>query len=235
MRILPKEGANYTIKGDDIQIVEIRLDGETPVVAESGSLVYMSEGVKFEAKTGGKGFFGSLGRIIKRKLAGESAFLTYFFGRGIVGLSSDKVGKVVAVELEDDFIYAQKDAFLCAVGDVDLDIALQRKLSGGFFGGEGFILEKIHGRGIVFLNATGYLEVKELNDETIYVETAKAVAWSDGIEYSIELVSDLKTALFGDVGLFLTRLSGTGIVVIQSVDFEKFKREILKDIESKID
>ncbi len=232
MVVLPKEGENYKIKGDDIQVVEITVREGEEVVAESGNLFYMSGNIQMEAKSGGNGFLSSLGKIVKRKLAGESAFLTHFTGRGVVAFSSDKVGKIVAIRLENDTIYAQKDAYLCSVGEIELDIALQKKLSGGLFGGEGFILEKISGNGIVFLSATGYLEIKELQNETILVETAKAVAWSEGIDYSIELVGDLKTAIFGDVGLFLTKLSGTGTVILQSVDFEKFKREILKDVKT---
>ena len=106
-------------------------------------------------------------------------------------------------------------------------MALQKRLSSGFFGGEGFILEKVSGKGLVFINATGYLEIKELQGETILVETAKAVAWSEGIDYDIEIIRDIKTAIFGDEGLFLTKLSGSGTVILQSVDFETFKRKII--------
>jgi uncharacterized protein (TIGR00266 family) len=227
MRILSSQGRNYRAKGSDIQVVEIELKEGEEVVAEAGNLFYMNSSIRMEAKVDGEGVLGVIGNILKRKIAGESAFLTSFTGNGVVAFSSERIGKIVPILLEGDSIYAQRDAFLCGAGDISVDVALQKRLSSGFFGGEGFILERISGEGVVFLNATGYLEVKELQRETILVETAKAVAWSKGIDYEIEVIRDIKTAIFGDEGLFLTKLSGSGIVILQSVDFETFRRKLI--------
>jgi len=227
VRILPEVFDSYQIKGNDIQVVEVKLQGGEEVIAEAGNLFYMDSNIRMEAKVDGEGVLDVIGNILKRKIVGESAFFTRFTGNGVVAFSSERMGKIVPILLEGDSIYAQRDAFLCGAGDISVDIALQRRLSSGFFGGEGFILEKVSGKGLVFINATGYLEIKELQGETILVETAKAVAWSEGIDYDIEIIRDIKTAIFGDEGLFLTKLSGSGTVILQSVDFETFKRKII--------
>jgi len=227
MRILPLTGDNYTVKGGELQVVEINLDGKIEVVAEAGNLFFMTEYVRMEAKVDGDGILGTIGNVLRRKIAGESAFLTRFYGNGTVSFSSERMGKVIPVLLENEELFAQRDSFLCGMGEVNVDFTLQKSLSGGLFGGEGFVLEKITGSGIVFLNATGFVEVRELENETIMVETAKAVAWSEGINYDIEIIRDVKTAIFGDEGLFLTKLSGSGTVILQSVDFETLKRKIL--------
>ncbi len=227
MKILPEVFGSYQIKGNDIQVVEVKLQRGEEVIAEAGNLFYMDSNIRMEAKVDGEGVLGVIGNILKRKIVGESAFFTRFTGNGVVAFSSERMGKIVPILLEGGSIYAQRDAFLCGVGDISIDMALQKRLSSGFFGGEGFILEKVSGKGLVFINATGYLEIKELQGETILVETAKAVAWSEGIDYDIEIIRDIKTAIFGDEGLFLTKLSGSGTVILQSVDFETFKRKII--------
>ena len=190
----------------------------------------MSDGVRMEARAPGSSLLDSFVGVLKRKIAGESAFLTYFSGSGTVAFSSERMGKVVPVLLEDDEIVAQRDSFLCGIGEVNVDFALQKSFSEGLFGGEGFILERISGNGIVFINATGFVEVKELESDSLLVETAKAVAWDSSLSYEIEVIRDIKTALFAGEGLFLTKLSGTGTVILQSVDFEALRRKILGNL-----
>ena len=231
MEILPKQGRGYEIKGNEFQVVEFNLSEVGEVIAEAGNLFYMSDDVKMEATTGEDGILGAITSVIKRKIMGESLFLTKFYGNGIVAFSGERLGKIIPVRLTGESIYAQKDAFLCGIGKLELGVALQRSIGGGLFGGEGFILEKITGEGIVFLNATGYVESFTLENNRIRVETGKAVAWSGDIDYDVVLISDVKTALFGEEGLFLTRLSGKGTVILQSHDLNSFERKILNKVE----
>jgi uncharacterized protein (TIGR00266 family) len=207
----------YTITGDNLQIANLEImPGET-VYGEAGSMTYMSGNVSMEAKMKG-GFL----KGIKRKLTGESFFMTEFQsqgGTGLVGFSGNVPGKIMAIDLRGGKEWIlQKDAFLCAEDSVDLDIAFQRKLGATFFGGEGFILQHTQGEGTMFAHAAGDLVEFDLQPgQVTKVSTAHCVGWEASVQYDIQAVGGIKTALFGGEGLFVTTLRGPGKVVLQSL------------------
>ncbi len=218
----------YEILGSNFQAVRVVLREEEEVYAEAGNMVCKTSNVEMETRLTGKGWGGKLMGLLKRKIAGESAFVTYFRcaeGKGEVCFTGGLPGKIEAVEitLEKPFI-AQKDAFLCATSGVEFTITFQKKLGAGFFGGEGFILEKFQGEGVVFVNAAGDLIKYELDPgEKIQVETGCVVGFDSTVTYSVELVGGIKTAIFGGEGLFLATLTGPGRAFIQTTNIEKLK------------
>ena len=230
---------DYTVYGDDLQFVEVELDPGETVIAEAGTMMYMEGGIEFETKMGDgadpeQGFMGKLFSAGKRMITGESIFLTHFTHRGSgkshVAFASSIPGKIVALDmgtLGGDLI-CQKDSFLCASLGTKLDIAFNKKLGAGLFGGEGFILERINGDGMVFFNAGGTIIEKELNNETIRVDTGCIVAFEEGISYDIQRAGNLKSMIFGGEGLFLATLSGSGRVWLQSLPFSRLADNILK-------
>ena len=235
MNILPlkghSEGFTYEIKGNDIQAVTITLESEdVKILAEAGSLFYMDGSIRFTTRAGtGKGIFGAAIAVIKRKMAGESAFLLEFSGKGRVSFTSNRISRIIPVRLDNESILAQKDSFLCGGGNLDISFSVEKSFVKGMFGGEGFVFQKISGTGVVFISATGFVEEIKLEGNTILVETGKAVAWDDSVNYSISMIKSLKTAIFGGEGFFLTGFSGHGTIIVQSINFETLKQEILRD------
>jgi uncharacterized protein (TIGR00266 family) len=229
---------DYAIKGNDIQIVEVELDPGETVVAEAGAMNYMEDGIRFEAKMGdgapvSSGVLGKLLNVGKRVLTGESIFMTHFTNRGQgkrrAAFAAPYPGRIVAVDMariQGDLI-CQKDAFLCAAHGTRIDIAFTRRLGSGFFGGEGFILQRLSGDGMAFIHAGGTVVEKRLAGETIRVDTGCVTAFSSGIEYDIQRAGGLKSMFFGGEGLFLATLSGTGTVWIQSLPFSRMADRIL--------
>ncbi|MCK4998124.1 MAG: TIGR00266 family protein, partial [Anaerohalosphaera sp.] len=213
---------DYEIHGDDMQIVEVELDPGEVVIAEAGAMNYMDDGITFEAKMGdgsnpSEGFMGKLFGAGKRILTGESLFLTHFTNKGSgkkrVAFAAPYPGKIMAMDMSSmGELLCQKDAFLCAALGTQVGIAFTKRLGTGFFGGEGFILQKLNGDGMAFLHAGGTIIKKELNNDTIRVDTGCIVAFSPGIDYSIERAGNLKSMFFGGEGLFLATLRGTGTV-----------------------
>jgi uncharacterized protein (TIGR00266 family) len=207
----------YTITGDNLQIANLEFQPGEIVYGEAGTMVYMSGNVSMEAKMKG-GFL----KGIKRKLSGESFFMTEFQaqgGTGLAGFGGNVPGKIMAIDLRGgkEWIF-QKDVFLCAENSVDLDIAFQRKLGATFFGGEGFILQRTHGEGTVFVHAAGDLVEFDLQPgQVTKVSTAHCVGWESSVQYDIQAAGGIKTALFGGEGLFVTTLQGPGRVVLQSL------------------
>jgi len=208
---------DYKIVGDNLQLVIVELDPGEKIYAEAGSMVYMSANIRMEAKMRG-GLLKGLGR----KLAGETMFLTEFEsvgGTGVVAFGGNAPGTIKPVELKPgkDFL-VQKDAFLCAQDNVDMSIAFQKRLGAVFFGGEGFILEKLSGNGLAFVHACGdFVEFDLKPDQTLKVDTGCVVGWDDTVSYDIERVKGIKTMFFGGEGLFLTTLKGPGKVILQSM------------------
>ncbi len=230
---------DYEIIGDDMQIVEIELDPNETVIAEAGAMNYMEEGIVFEAKLGDgsevdEGFFGKILNAGKRAMAQESIFMTHFTNMGSgkkrVAFAAPYPGKIIPVDLSKfgEVIYCQKDAFLCAALGTKIDIAFNRRLGVGFFGGEGFILEKLMGDGMVFIHAGGTIVKKELHGETLRVDTGCLVAFGEGIDYSIERNGGLKSMLFSGEGLFLATLRGHGTVYLQSLPFSRLADRIIE-------
>lgn len=229
---------DYEILGDDMQIVEVELDPRETVIAEAGALNYMDEGVTFEARMGdgsqpNGGVFDKLLNIGKRVLTGESIFLTHFTNQSVakrkVAFAAPYPGKIIALNMAEHggrFI-CQKDAFLCAALGTSISITLQRKLGTGFFGGEGFILQKLEGDGMAFCHAGGTVIRKELRGQTLLVDTGCLVGFTEGIDYDIQRAGNLKSMIFGGEGLFMVTLRGHGTVYLQSLPFSRLADRII--------
>jgi len=234
---------DYKIIGHDMQMVEIELDPNETVIAEAGAMTYMESNINFETKMGDgsdpdQGFMGKLFSAGKRVISGESVFMTHFTNTGSgkkhVAFSSPFPGSIIAVDLTQyrTGLLCQKDAFLAAALGTKIDIAFNRKLGVGFFGGEGFILEKLQGDGMAFIHAGGTVIKKQLNNETLRLDTGCLVAFSAGIDYNIEMNKGLKSMFFGGEGLFLATLKGTGSVWIQSLPFSRLADRVLESAPS---
>jgi uncharacterized protein (TIGR00266 family) len=233
---------DYEIFGDDMQMVEVELDLNETVIAEAGAMNYMEDGIHFEAKMGdgssAEGFFGSLLGAGKRVLAGESLFMTHFTnhapGKRRVAFAAPYPGHIVPINLSaaGSGLLCQKEAFLCAALGTKISIAFSRRLGAGFFGGEGFILQKIQGDGLAFLHAGGTVVEKRLEGETLRVDTGCIVAFTEGIDYDIQRAGNLKSMLFGGEGLFLATLRGTGSVYLQTLPFSRLADRILANAPS---
>jgi uncharacterized protein (TIGR00266 family) len=234
---------DYEIFGDDMQLVEIELDPGETVIAEAGAMNWMEDGITFEAKMGDgskpdKGLFGKLMDAGKRALTGESIFMTHFThqgqGKKRVAFGAPYPGKILPINLSDfgGTLLCQKDAFLCAALGTEVSIAFQKKLGAGFFGGEGFILQKLTGDGMAFIHAGGTLIKRELKGETLRVDTGCVVAFSPSIDYDIERAGNLKSMFFGGEGLFLATLKGHGTVYLQSLPFSRLADRIIQSAPS---
>ena len=206
----------YEIVGDNLQMVVVHLSAGEMVYGEAGAMVYMSENMEMNARARG-GFLKGL----KRKLAGETFFLTEFTprsGEGFVAFAGNAPGRIKTIELKGEEFIAQKDAFLCAQEGVDLDIAFTKKLRAGIFGGEGFILERLSGKGTAFIHACGdFVEMELAPGEVVKVDTGSVVGFDASVEYDIALAGNVKSMLFGGEGIFLTTLRGPGRVLLQSM------------------
>ncbi len=229
---------DYEVFGEEMQIVEVELDPGETVVAEAGAMNYMEEGIEFEAKMGdgsdpNQGLMGKLLSAGKRVLTGESIFMTHFSNRGAgkkrVAFAAPYPGKILPIEMAKigGGLICQKDAFLCAALGTKIGIAFQKRLGTGFFGGEGFILQKIEGDGMAFLHAGGHVIKKKLEGETLRVDTGCLVAFTAGIDYDIQRAGNLKSMFFGGEGFFLAKLSGRGTVLLQSLPFSRLADRVL--------
>ena len=229
---------DYQILGHDIQMVEIGLDPGETVIAEAGAMAYMEETIEFETRMGDgsdpdQGIVGKLFSAGKRMITGESLFMTHFTNDGgdkaHVAFSAPVPGSVLPIDLaaECGEIICQRDAFLAAARGTSVGIAFSRRLGSGFFGGEGFILQRLSGDGLAFIHAGGTMVKKELKGEKIRVDTGCLVAFTAGIDYDIEMSGGLKSMLFGGEGIFLATLSGTGSVWIQSLPFNRLLDRIV--------
>jgi len=230
---------DYTIHGDDMQIVCVELDPSETVIAEAGNMNWMDRGIKFETKMGDgskpkQGLFDKLLDVGKRVLTGESIFMTHFTNEGTgkkeVSFAAPYPGTIIPLDLNaiGGSILCQKDAFLCAAKGTAVSIALTKKLGTGFFGGEGFILQKLIGDGMAFLHAGGTVIKKELNNESILIDTGCIVGFTPGLNYSIERAGNLKSMFFGGEGLFLATLEGTGTIYLQSLPFSRLADRVIK-------
>ena len=234
---------DYEIVGSDVQFVNIELDPGETAIAEAGAMNWMEDGITFEAKMGdgsevNQGFFSKLAGVGKRMLTGESLFMTHFTNRSSekrkVSFSAPYPGSVIALDMPSlgEIFYCQKDAFLCAALGTKLDIAFQRRLGTGFFGGEGFILQTIEGDGKAFAHAGGTVVKRELKGDMIRVDTGCLVGFTSGIDYDIEMVKGLRSMFFGGEGLFFAVLRGYGTVYLQSLPFSRLADRILANAPS---
>ena len=230
---------DYEIIGNDIQIVEVELDPGETVIAEAGAMNYMDDGISFEAKMGdgSKPDSGLLGKLMdagKRALTGESIFMTHFTnsssGKKRVSFAAPYPGKIVPINLSKmgGELMCQKDAFLCAAMGTEVSIAFNKRVGTGFFGGEGFILQRLIGDGMVFIHAGGTIVKKTLKNSLLRADTGCLVAFTRGVDYDIAKAGNLKSMFFGGEGLFLATLRGTGVVLLQSLPFSRMADRILQ-------
>jgi uncharacterized protein (TIGR00266 family) len=230
---------DFKLHGDDMQFVEVELDPKETVIAEAGSLMMMEDQIKMETIFGDgssnkdSGMMGKLFGAGKRLLTGESLFMTAFTNEGTdkkhVSFASPYPGKIIPMDLSElgGKIICQKDAFLAAAKGVSVGIEFQRKIGTGFFGGEGFIMQKLEGDGMSFVHAGGTIHKKELSPgEVLRVDTGCLVAMTSGVDYNIEFVKGVKTALFGGEGLFFATLKGPGTVWVQSLPFSRLASRV---------
>lgn len=230
---------DYEIIGNDMQMVEVELDPSETVIAEAGAMNYMDDGIEYEAKMGDgsspdQGFMGKVFSAGKRMISGESLFMTHFTnvgsGKKRVAFAAPFPGTIIPVNMAEigEELFCQKDSFLCAALGTTIDIAFQRKMGTGFFGGEGFILQKLSGDGMAFVHAGGTIVKKQLNGETMKVDTGCIACFTGDIDYDIQMVKGLKSMFFGGEGLFLATLSGHGTVWLQSLPFSRLADRVLE-------
>ena len=225
-----QEPLEYTIQGDNLQVVRLKLKPGQEVFAEAGKMVYKTANVDWESRMSGQSLGDKLLGALKRSFMGESLFLTYFRSRGPgeVGFAGDYPGRIQVFDLKPgQSVLVQRDAFVCAQTGVQLNIALVKKIGAGLFGGEGFILEKLTGPGTVFIHGGGdFVEFELQPGELLQVDTGCIVAFDESVTYDIQLAGGIKTAIFGGEGLFLATLTGPGRVIIQSMTLQKLRREL---------
>ncbi len=229
---------DYQIIGNDMQTVLVELDPGETVIAEAGAMNFMYDGIAFEAKMGDgsepdAGFMGKLFSAGKRMVTGESLFLTHFTntgsGKSSVAFAAPYPGQIVALDMSEHggTFTCQKDAFLCAALGTKVSMTFNKKLGAGFFGGEGFILQKLEGDGMAFVHASGTVVPIDLQNQTLRVDTGCLVGFTDGISYDIERAGGLKSMFFGGEGMFLATLRGTGRVYLQSLPFSRMADRIV--------
>jgi uncharacterized protein (TIGR00266 family) len=229
---------DYQLYGDDMQFVEIELDPNEAAIGEAGSMMYMEDGIQMDTVFGDasaqqSGLFGKLLGAGKRLITGESLFTTIFTNKGVgkrkVAFAAPYTGKIIPFDLRQygGTIICQKEAFLCAARGVSLGIAFQKKIGVGFFGGEGFVMQKLDGDGLAFVHSGGAtLERRLAPGEVLRVDTGCVVAYTSDIEFDIQYVGGIKTALFGGEGLFFATLTGPGTVWLQSLPFARLASRI---------
>ncbi len=229
---------DYEIFGDDMQFVEVELDPGEAAIAEAGGMMYMQDGIEMETIFGdgsqqNSGFLGALMGAGKRLVTGESLFMTVFGnggqGKRRVAFGAPYPGKIVPVHLSDvgGTLIAQKDSFLAAAKGVSIGIAFQKKIGAGLFGGEGFIMQRLEGDGMVFVHAGGTLkEIVLAQGETLRVDTGCIVAFQPTVDYDVQFVGGVKSMLFGGEGLFFATLRGPGRVWLQSLPFSRLADRI---------
>ncbi len=229
----------YEIFGEEMQFVEIELDPQEGVVAESGSFMMMDDRIKMTTIFGDgskqeKGLLGKIFSAGKRILTGESLFMTVYTNEGTgkrkASFASPYPGKIIPIDLTEfggKFI-CQKDAFLCAAKGVSIGIEFSKKLGRGLFGGEGFIMQKMEGDGMSFIHAGGTMAKKELRSgEVLKVDTGCIVGFTKDVKYDVEFVGGIKNTIFGGEGLFFAKLEGPGTVYIQSLPFSRLAGRVL--------
>ncbi|WP_085315289.1 TIGR00266 family protein [Derxia lacustris] len=230
---------DYEIKGNEMQFVEVELDPGEAAIGEAGSMMFMEAGIAMDtvfgdaSGQGGGGLFGKLLGAGKRLVTGESLFTTVYTNQGQgkrrVAFAAPYPGKIIPMDLNllGGTLICQKDAFLCAARGVSLGIAFQQRLSTGFFGGEGFIMQKLDGDGLAFVHACGTIERRTLRmGETLMVDTGCVVAYTPSTSFEVQYVGKIKTALFGGEGLFLAKLTGPGTIWLQSLPFSRLASRV---------
>ncbi|MEK8026256.1 TIGR00266 family protein [Pseudaquabacterium rugosum] len=229
---------DYEIKGSEMQFVEVELDPGEAAVGEAGSLFFMDAGIAMDTVFGdgrqqAGGLFGKLLGAGKRLITGESLFTTVYTNQAPakqrVAFGAPYPGKILPMDLRTlgGTLICQKDSFLCAARGVSLGIHFQQKLSVGFFGGEGFVMQKLEGDGLAFVHAGGTVVKRQLQPgQTLMVDTGCLVAYTPDVDFEIQYVGKIKTALFGGEGLFFARVTGPGTVWLQSLPFSRLASRV---------
>ncbi len=230
---------DFEIKGSEMQFVEIELDPGEAAVGEAGSMMYMDAGIAMDTVFGdgsanqGGGFLGKLMGAGKRLITGESLFTTVYSNQANtklkVAFAAPYPGKILPMDLRQlgGMLICQKDAFLCAAKGVSLGIYFQQKMSVGFFGGEGFVMQKLEGDGLAFVHAGGTVLKRELRaGQTLLIDTGCVVAFTPSVQFEIQYVGKVKTALFGGEGLFFAKVTGPGTVWLQSLPFSRLASRV---------
>lgn len=224
------EPLEYTIQGDNLQVVRIKLRPGQEVYAEAGKMLYKTANVFWESRMSGDGLGAKLLGALKRKLMGESLFWTYFrsTGEGEVGFAGSYPGRVQAFDLAPgQSVIVQRDSFVCAQSTVQVNIEFVKRIGAGFFAGEGFILERLTGPGVVFIHGGGdFIEFNLKPGETLQVDTGCVVGFDQTVTYDVQLAGGIKTMIFGGEGLFVATLTGPGRAIVQSMTLEKMRREL---------
>ncbi|ALI98968.1 TIGR00266 family protein [Rufibacter tibetensis] len=229
---------DYRIYGADIQVLEVELDPQETVIAEAGAMVFMEDGIQFETKMGdgsnpASGFLGKLVQMGSRAITGESLFMTHFthrgYGKAKVGFSAPYPGTIMPINLAEfpQGLIVQKDGFLAAALGTRIAMHFNQRLGAGFFGGEGFIMQRLTGDGLAFIHAGGTVIERHLHNETLRVDTGCVVAYENGIDFDIQRAGGLRSMVFGGEGLFLATLRGTGRVWIQSMPVKKLIQALM--------
>jgi len=232
---------DYNIFGDDIQFLEVELDPGESAIAEAGAMMYMEDDIKMQtifgdgsSKSANEGWWGVVKSAGKRILTGESLFITMFTHAGQgkkakVAFAAPYPGKIIPVNLREvgGTLICQKEAFLCGAKGVSVGIAFQKKIGVGFFGGEGFIMQKLEGDGLVFCHAGGTIMCKDLlPGQTLRVDTGCVVAYQSSVNFDVQFSKDIKSAFFGGEGFFFATLTGPGRIWLQSIPFSRFATRI---------
>jgi uncharacterized protein (TIGR00266 family) len=238
-QIMAMDVVDYEIKGSEMQFVEVELDPGEAAIGEAGSMMFMDAGIGMDTIFGdgsasqGGGFFGKLLGAGKRLVTGESLFTTVYTNNARakqrVAFAAPYPGKIMPMDLRalGGTLICQKDAFLCAARGVSLGIHFQQKLGVGFFGGEGFIMQKLEGDGLAFVHAGGTVLKRELQaGQTLLIDTGCIVALMPSVNFEIQFVGKIKTALFGGEGLFFAKVTGPGTVWLQSLPFSRLASRV---------
>ncbi len=225
------EPLQYEIEGHNLQIARVHLKPGQEIYAEAGKMIYKTANVDWATRMTGQNWTDKIIGVIKRKLMGESIFFTYFHAtstEGHVGFAGHYPGKIQVFDLAaGQTMMVQRDGFLFAQSTVTLDIAMVRRLGAGLLGGEGFILQKLTGPGLVFVHAGGdHVDFTLGPGEMLQVQTGHLVAFEPTVNYDVQLVGSIRTAIFGGEGLFLTTLTGPGRVILQSMTLERLRHEL---------
>jgi uncharacterized protein (TIGR00266 family) len=239
-RNMAMDVVDYEIKGAEMQFVEVELDPGEAAVGEAGSMMFMDAGIGMDTvfgdgsqSSGGSGLLGKLLGAGKRLVTGESLFTTVYTNQGTtklrVAFAAPYPGKILPMDLRQlgGMLICQKDAFLCAARGVSLGIFFQQKMSVGFFGGEGFVMQKLEGDGLAFIHAGGTVVQRELRaGQTLLIDTGCIVALTPNVSFEIQYVGKIKTALFGGEGLFFAKCTGPGTVWLQSLPFSRLASRV---------
>ena len=230
---------DFLIRGDDMQFVEVELDPGECAIAEAGSMMYMTHGIAMQTVFGNgsaaqQGIFGKLVGAGKRLITGESLFITVYENKGQgkhrVAFAAPYPGKILPMDLAQlgGELICQKESFLCAAHGVEIGIAFQKRIGVGLFGGEGFIMQRLTGDGLTFVHAGGCVHTLDLAaGETMRIDTGCVVAYQPSIDFDIQFVGGIKTALFGGEGLFFAQMTGPGRVILQTLPFSRLADRII--------